>query len=185
MLFRYLGGSERLSENGSRQGTVRSSHMSGRQVPGSQISGNQISGRQISGSQASGRQNGQPTNKLLLSGSRQASQEGPAARLDPSRQRALPNQGPRQGPIQGGRQAGNRQGSSRQQVLRRAVSSPKLDLIPEQAGNSGNNFKRGGGGRGNSSVPRLQLDFSSSTSASTVVPHPSRRRAEERSRCGN
>ena len=166
--------------------------MSGRQVPGSQISGNQISGRQISGrqisgSQASGRQNGQPTNKLLLSGSRQASQEGPAARLDPSRQRGLPNQDPIQGPNQGGREAGSRQGSSRQQVLRRAVSSPKLDLIPEQAGNNGNNFKRGGGGGGgggnNSSVPRLQLDFSSSTSASTVVPHPSRRRAEERSRC--
>ena len=161
---------------------MRSSHMSGRQVPGSQISGRQTSGRQVSGSQASERQNGQPSNKLLLSG-RQASQEGPA-RLDPSRQRALPSQGPSQGPNQGGRQTGSRQGLSRQQVLRRAVSSPKLDLIPEQAGNNGNNFKRGGGN--NSSVPRLQLDFSSSTSASTVVPHGrSRRRVEERSRCGN
>ena len=177
-----------MSEGGSRQeGTTRSSHMSGRQVSGrqisgSQVSGRQISGKQISGSQASERQN-RPSNKLLLSG-RQASQEGPgrqrttaAQRGESEQQRGLAGQGGSGRPSQGGRAPGS-QRSSRQQVLRRAVSSPKLDLIPERS----NTGKRNEGGGGNTSqVPRLQLDFSGS-SASTVVPHGSRRKAEERSR---
>ena len=168
-----------MSEGGSRQeGTTRSSHMSGRQV-----SGRQISGKQISGGQASERQN-RPSNKLLPSG-RQASQEGPgrqrttaAQRGESSQQRGLAGQGGSGRPSQGGRAPGS-QRSSRQQVLRRAVSSPKLDLIPERS----NNTKRGerGGGGNTSQVPRLQLDFSGS-SASTVVPHGSRRKADERSR---
>ena len=174
-----------MSEGGSRQeGTTRSSHMSGRQVSGSQVSGRQISGKQISGSQTSERQN-RPSNKLLLSGTgRQASQEGPgrqrttaAQRGESDQQRGLAGQGGSGRPNQGGRPPGS-QRSSRQQVLRRAVSSPKLDLIPERS----NNTRRGERGGGNTSqVPRLQLDFSGS-SASTVVPHGNRRKAEERSR---
>ena len=156
--FRYLGGSERLSESGSRQGTVRSS----------QISGRQISGRQLTGSKASGKDNG-ATSRLLVSG-RQASQEGPARlrkgnaeQLQSSRQRAAGGSSS-QGPRQPGQQS-----STRQQAMRRAVSSPKLDFIPERSFHGNNIAKRGEKGN-NTSVPRLQLDFSSS-SASTVVPH--------------
>ena len=173
--FRYLGGSERLSENGSRQETVRSSQISGRQIPGQQITGQQISGRQLTGSKASGKQkdNG-ATSRLLVSG-RQASQEGPARlrkgnaeQLQSSRQRAAAGGSSSQGP----RQQGQQSSSSRQQAMRRAVSSPKLDFIPERSLHGNNIAKRGG--KGNStSVPRLQLDFSSS-SASTVLPHGSR-----------
>ena len=127
--------------------------MSGRQVPG-----NQISGRQIGGSQLSGGQKNQGTSRLVASG-RQASQDG-AAR-------------PRKGNSGGhnGRQGG---GSSRQQVLRRAVSSPKLDLIPERAPVK---YKD----RNSSTVPKLQLDFSSS-STSTVLPTAGKRVANELNR---
>ena len=155
---RYLGGSERLSENGSRLGTTRSSNMSGRQVPGNQISGSRVSGRQIGGSQLSGGQKNQGTSRLVASG-RQASQDG-AAR---------PRKGNSGG--QNGRQGG---GSSRQQVLRRAVSSPKLDLIPERAPVK---YKD----RNSSTVPKLQLDFSSS-STSTVLPHAGKRVGNELTR---
>ena len=164
--FRYLGGSERLSESGSRQGTVRSSQISGRQIPGQQISG-----RLLTGSKASGKQkdNG-ATSRLLVSG-RQASQEGPARlrkgnaeQLQSSRQRAAGGSS-----SQGPRQQGQQSSSSRQHVMRRAVSSPKLDFIPERSFHGNNIAKRGEKGN-NTSVPRLQLDFSSS-SASTVVPH--------------
>ena len=132
--------------------------MSGRQVPGNQISGSRVSGRQIGGSQLSGGQKNQGTSRLVASG-RQASQDG-AAR-------------PRKGNSGGhnGRQGG---GSSRQQVLRRAVSSPKLDLIPERAPVK---YKD----RNSSTVPKLQLDFSSS-STSTVVPHAGKRVANELNR---
>ena len=168
--FRYLGGSERLSESGSRQGTVRSS----------QISGRQISGRQLTGSKASGKQkdNG-ATSRLLVSG-RQASQEGPA-RLrkgnaeQSSRQRAAGGSS-----SQGPRQQGQQSSSSRQQAMRRAVSSPKLDFIPERSFHGNNIAKRGEKGN-NTSVPRLQLDFPSS-STSTVLPHGSRRTTGEGNR---
>jgi len=158
---RYLGGSERLSENGSRQGTTRSSNMSGRQVPGNQISGSRVSGRQIGGSQLSGDQKNQGTSRLVASG-RQASQDG-AAR-------------PRKG-NSGGHNSRQGGGSSRQPVLRRAVSSPKLDLIPERAPVK---YKD----RNSSTVPKLQLDFSSS-STSTVLPHAGKRVANELKRAGS
>ena len=132
--------------------------MSGRQVPGNQISGSRVSGRQIGGSQLSGGQKNQGTSRLVASG-RQASQDG-AAR---------PRKGNSGG--QNGRQGG---GSSRQQVLRRAVSSPKLDLIPERAPAK---YKD----RNSSTVPKLQLDFSSS-STSTVLPQPGKRVANELNR---
>ena len=132
--------------------------MSGRQVPGNQISGSRVSGRQIGGSQLSGDQKNQGPSRLVASG-RQASQDG-AAR-------------PRKGNsgCHNVRQGG---GSSRQQVLRRAVSSPKLDLIPERAPVK---YKD----RNSSTVPKLQLDFSSS-STSTVLPHAGKRVAKELNR---
>ena len=204
---KYLGGSERLSESGSRQGTMRSSHIpgsrvSGKQVPGSQVSERQVSGRQVPGNQVSGsrvagrqlprsrsteRQNSQPSNKLLLSGREATARQGTTAaahkgnteQVKYSQQRGRTGQGARQ-PSQGGKQA-SRQGSSRQQVLRRAVSSPKLDLIPEQRGSKVKG-REGGGDGVPGTVPPLQLNFSGS-SASIVVPlHESRRMAEERSR---
>ena len=204
---KYLGGSERLSESGSRLGTMRSSHISGsqvsgKQVPGSQVSERQVSGRQVPGNQVSGsrvagrqlprsrsteRQNSQPSNKLLLSGREATARQGTTAaahkgnteQVKYSQQRGRTGQGARQ-PSQGGKQA-SRQGSSRQQVLRRAVSSPKLDLIPEQRGSKVKG-REGGGDGVPGTVPPLQLNFSGS-SASIVVPlHESRRMAEERSR---
>ena len=204
---KYLGGSERLSESGSRQGTMKSSHIpgsrvSGKQVPGSQVSERQVSGRQVPGNQVSGsrvagrqlprsrsteRQNSQPSNKLLLSGREATARQGTTAaahkgnteQVKYSQQRGRTGQGARQ-PSQGGKQA-SRQGSSRQQVLRRAVSSPKLDLIPEQRGSKVKG-REGGGDGVPGTVPPLQLNFSGS-SASIVVPlHESRRMAEERSR---
>ena len=204
---KYLGGSERLSESGGRQGTMRSSHIpgsrvSGKQVPGSQVSERQVSGRQVPGNQVSGsrvagrqlprsrsteRQNSQPSNKLLLSGREATARQGTTAaahkgnteQVKYSQQRGRTGQGARQ-PSQGGKQA-SRQGSSRQQVLRRAVSSPKLDLIPEQRGSKVKG-REGGGDGVPGTVPPLQLNFSGS-SASIVVPlHESRRMAEERSR---
>ena len=199
---KYLGGSERLSESGSRQGTMRSSHISGSQVSGKQVPGRQVSGRQVPGNQVSGsrvagrqlprsrsteRQNSQPSNKLLLSGREATARQGTTAaahkgnteQVKYSQQRGRTGQGARQ-PSQGGKQA-SRQGSSRQQVLRRAVSSPKLDLIPEQRGSKVKG-REGGGDGVPGTVPPLQLNFSGS-SASIVVPlHESRRMAEERSR---
>ena len=137
---------------------MRSSNISGRQVPGNQISGSRVSGRQIGGSQLSGGQKNQGSSRLVATG-RQASQD----------EAARPRKGNSGGP--NSRQGG---GSSRQQVLRRAVSSPKLDLIPERAPVK---YKD----RNSSTVPKLQLDFSSS-STSTVLPHAGKRVANELNR---